>query len=434
MYRHHNTVLASLLALTALSVVTATYASPLTPAKASVSGELTLFPQTGAQGQGRTTASLAAEGTWQGDWPDSSVQWTLTPFARWASWNSQDTARSHADLRVAELTGSRGDWHWQAGVSQIYWGVTEGNHPVDVINQVDALENPEGTVHLGQPVLGAGWEKASATNGSQLLDLYLLPGFRERAFASESGRLRLPWRVLTDSAQYESAKGRHHVDVAARYQWQGEGLRVGLSAFQGTSREPQLLPQIDWSQIGPSGFAPGYAPYLLPYYPQIRQVGVDAQWTRGDWLWKAEAMNRQGFGASAYQTLDAGVEMTQVGIFGSRMDLGWLAEGLYDSRGQQATQPFEHDLLIGWRLALNDEASSELLLAVIRDVKHPESYWRLQGSHRLTEHVSLSVEGRVFHSRTPQSALEVLQAPDHDYLLRAFSRDSQLRAVLSWFY
>jgi len=151
-------------------------------------------------------------------------------------------------------------------------------------------------------------------------------------------------------------------------------------------------------------------------------------------LWKLEAIDRDGFGPERFQTADAGLEYTRVGILGSRYDLGWLLEGLYDSRAEQATQPFEHDLLLGWRLAFNDEASSDLLLAVVRDLEHPESYLRLKGSTRLNDRLKLAVEARLLNTRDPQSPFAVLAAPDTDYKLRSFGDDSHLRAELTWFY
>ena len=59
---------------------------------------------------------------------------------------------------------------------------------------------------------------------------------------------------------------------------------VGLSMFNGTNREPFLMPGADRSG----------APVLVQHYDQIRQFGLDAQLTVGSWLFKFEAIQRAG--------------------------------------------------------------------------------------------------------------------------------------------
>ncbi|MDO8329058.1 MAG: hypothetical protein Q7T36_01140 [Fluviicoccus sp.] len=410
--------------LAALGLPAMAFATPALKAEAGL--EATGYFQSGSQGQTSSAASLRLLGEARWDWNGRNDSFTLKPFARV---DSQDSERSHADLREAFWLHVLNNWQTQAGIGQVFWGVTEGAHVVDIINQTDTLENPEGDARLGQPMLNVSWEQ-----DEHLLDVFVLPGFRERPFAGMDGRLRLPWQVKADAASYESGAGRNHIDVAARYQFSANGLRAGISAFKGTSREPELLPVVDLTQVGPGFFAPGYLPELHPYYPQITQFGLDMQLTRGDWLWKLEAVDRHGFGPDRFQSADAGLEYTQVGVLGSRYDLGWLAEGLYDSRAEQATQPFEHDLLLGWRLAVNDEASSEVLLAVVRDLEHPETYVRLKGSTRINDRLKLALEARVLSTRAPQTPFEVLAAPDYDYKLRSFGDDSHVRAELTWFY
>lgn len=414
----------TLTALAALGLTATAYAAPALKAEAGL--EATAYFQDGAQGQSATQGSLRLQGEARWDWNGRDDSFTLKPFARL---DSEDRERSHADVREALWLHARGPWQTRVGIGQTFWGVTEGAHVVDIVNQTDTLENPEGDARLGQVMLNAGWE-----HDAHLVDVFVLPGFRERPFAGLDGRLRLPWRVNTDAASFESGAGRNHVDVAARYQYSAKGLRLGISGFRGTSREPELRPVVDMTQVGPGFFASGYLPELQPYYPRINQWGLDLQLTRGDWLWKLEAIDRDGFGPRRFQTADAGLEYTQVGVLGSRYDLGWLLEGLYDSRREQSTHPFEHDLLLGWRLAFNDEASSDLLLAVLRDTEHPETYVRLKGSTRLNDRLRLAVDARVLATHDPQTPFEVLVSPDPDYKLRSFGDDSHLRAELTWFY
>ncbi|MFP3345110.1 hypothetical protein R0J87_21765, partial [Halomonas sp. SIMBA_159] len=86
--------------------------------------------------------------------------------------------------------------------------------------------------------------------------------------------------------------------------------------------------------------------------------GLAAQLISGSWIWKLESIYRktrqQDFVAAT-----AGFAYTQVGLFDSNWDLGWLAEYQYDSRDEQASQPGQNDIFIGTRFVANDAAGSE---------------------------------------------------------------------------
>ena len=132
---------------------------------------------------------------------------------------------------------------------------------------------------------------------------------------------------------------------------------------------------------------------LAPYYPLIRQTSLDLQATKGDWLWKLEALHRSGQG-DPYYAATGGFEYTYVGIADTAMDLGVLAEYLYDERGAAATQPFENDLFIGLRLTANDVQGSELLTGIIQDLDSGTRMFNLEASRRLGAVWKLSAQAR----------------------------------------
>ncbi|HEX9735991.1 MAG TPA: hypothetical protein VGG06_28855 [Thermoanaerobaculia bacterium] len=74
----------------------------------------------------------------------------------------------------------------------------------------------------------------------------------------------------------------------------------------------------------------------MPFYRVTSQVGVDVQHTRGAWLWKLEALAREGRGAS-FGAAVACFERTFYQIGGSSADLGVLAEVLWDGRDPTTT-------------------------------------------------------------------------------------------------
>ncbi|MAD73499.1 MAG: hypothetical protein CML20_01620 [Rheinheimera sp.] len=350
------------------------------------------FGQTGAAGQARahTLLSVLSDWSWQND--DGSQHFQLTPFLRW---HQRDSASNLLDLRQAYWRYAASNWEFKAGNDIVFWGVSESQRLVDVINQVDMAGGVDMEARLGQPMLSfKGWNSAGT------LELYLLPYFRERLFADPAGRLTTPWPVEQDIALYESSEKRSNLDVALRWSQRFSALDLGLSYFAGNSREPLLIPQPAAQQ-------------LQPYYFQMQQFGVDAQYVAGDWLWKLESIYRRS-GPQEFVATTVGYEYTRVGVFNRSWDLGWLAEYQYDSRGLQAPVTGQNDIFVGWRLALNDVAGSELLFGVLQDLDRSDSRSaRLEASMRLTNSLRLRLNGWLFQSDDVTDVLYNLRRDDY---------------------
>ncbi|MFQ5899159.1 MAG: outer membrane protein [Candidatus Methylomirabilia bacterium] len=336
-------------------------------------------------------ASIAGEVDYARDW-GSGMRVTVKPFFRY---DGADEERTHFDLREAVWLITRDDWELRLGVDKVFWGVTESVHLVDIVNQTDLVENPDGEEKLGQPMVYLSLPREWGT-----VDLFALPYFRERTFPGPAGRLRRALVVETDRARFESGSEGHHLDVAARYSHTIGELDFGLSYFRGTSRDPRFLPGADESGT----------PILLPFYEQIDQVSLDAQITTGAWLLKAEGLYRAGqqdrLGREdAYFASVAGFEYTFFGIGGSKMDLGVLGEHLFDDRGDQALTPLESDVFLGLRLAVNDVDDTQLLAGLIQDLDSPARNFFLEASRRLGGNWSADIEARFLTGARPGDLL-----------------------------
>ena len=349
-------------------------------------------------GQERHNASLVAEPEfyWRLD-DDQSV--LFVPFVRV---DSADARRTHWDVR--ELIWERiGDpWELRVGLGHVFWGVTESQHLVDIINQTDAVENIDGEDKLGQPMVNLGiyshwgnWE------------FFVLPGFRPRTFPGTAGRLRtIP--VVADTELYESGARERHVDFALRWSQVLGDWDIGLSHFYGTSREPELIPA-----LSPSGNQ-----LLVPRYSLIHQTGLDLQATLGAMLWKFEAIYRTGQG-DGFLAATGGFEYTFNGVMETAVDLGVLLEYHFDSRGRNGGG-FQDDIFAGMRLAFNDVQSSELLAGAITDRESGATTFSVEASRRLGDAWTVEVEARVFtniDARDPMFSLR-----KDDYLQVALSR------------
>lgn len=356
------------------------------------------FPETGAHPNQRSHASgFVAEPQLYLEEAEGG-SFTLVPFFRY---DSADPRRTHADLREAYLLlfGEIGnsEWELRLGVDRVFWGVTESQHLVDIINQVDFVEHPNGEVKLGQPMAHVTW---SGDWGA--LELFSLPYHRVRTFPGQSGRLRFSFLVDDEHVQYESGAEEWHPDFAARYSHSVGSLDVGVSVFDGTSREASLIcPRCPPPDEG-SRVTLGVVPLLVQYYPQIRQFGLDAQLTLGSWLFKLEAMHRAGernlIGLEKeYVASVVGGEYKVSSVFGSAADLDLLGEWNYDERGRQAVPrrsplTLDNDFFFGVRLAFNDVQSTEISAGVLGDASRNTRTLAVEVDRRLSDAWLLHLE------------------------------------------
>ncbi len=76
-----------------------------------------------------------------------------------------------------------------------------------------------------------------------LLDLFVLPGFRERTFPGIHGRFRSQPRVDRDLTRYESDKEDRHIDLAIRWAHSLGDWDIGLAHFHGHQPHPRPGPR-----------------------------------------------------------------------------------------------------------------------------------------------------------------------------------------------
>jgi len=357
-----------------------------------LSSETRVYPETAAHPDQRSHASgFAAEATvYMEDNEGRSI--TITPFLRY---DAGDPDRTHADLREAFLLlyGDIGDdeWELRLGVDRVFWGVVESRPLVDIVNQTDLVEDPDEKTKMGQPMVHLTW---SGDWGA--LELFGLTGHRERTFPGRHGRLRPGPVVDRDLTSYESSAGEWHLDLAARYTGSFGPVDIGLSVFDGTSREPTLLPTLAGSEL-----------VLAPYYEQITQLGLDTQLTTGPWLLKLEAIHRAGaqnrrldqflrYEEEDYAAFVAGAEYTIYAVWDSDADLSLIGEWARDGRGRWATNAFENDVLLAARLGLNDEQSTEFTVSVLESLDYSSRVLNADFKRRLSDSWSLHVQSYAY--------------------------------------
>ena len=206
--------------------------------------------------------------------------WRLNVFGRV---DVRDQRQSHADVREATWTWRPNQtWNVRGGILADEWGFTESNTVIDIVNQRDQLEAPNSDAKLGQP----GVSFASRLPAGRLT-VYALPWHRTLQFAGSAGRFR-PLVKLDEP----HTSGRSSA-WAARWDLRKRRLEMGLSHFQGVSREPSM-----------GAVAAGFR----AIYPVVHQTGAELQLLVGSGLLKADIIRVSSRERPSFTGLTVGAE------------------------------------------------------------------------------------------------------------------------------
>ena len=327
--------------------------------------------------------SASAEPEFYHSWDDDDQSFDAIVFYRV---DEYDDNRTHGDIRELSWTGVFENFEVRTGISKVFWGVTETQHLVDIVNQTDLVENVDGEDKLGQPMI-----RVSAPRDWGTVDFYILPGFRERTYPGVEGRPRPEIVINTDlDAIYDFSAGNDHIDLALRYSHYIDELEFGLSYFSGVGREPSAFQPVAFDDTG-------QPTVVVPVYSLINQVGFDGQAFFGEWTWKLEAISieyRSGERKGSHDFLTVGgFEYTIVGIADSQADLGIVIEYHYNNRDKSIAL-FEDDLSTALRFVLNDIQSTEVLLGITTDLETYTISGFVEASRRLGDSWTLEAQLR----------------------------------------
>ncbi|SNR77517.1 hypothetical protein [Dokdonia pacifica] len=316
----------------------------------------------------------------------------------------RDNERTHWDIRTLYYQKAKNNWELSIGLKKVYWGVTESNHLVDIINQTDAVESFDGEDKLGQPMIQFSW----ITNRWGTFDFFYLPFHRKRTFPGTEGRLRFATVIDKDDVGYESGAQEWRQDIAFRWKYYIGAFDIGVSHFYGNGREPLFT-------VSPTGT-------INAFYPVINQTGIDIQITHNAFLWKVESIYRHAK-AQDFIALVGGLEYTFSNIDGNGLDIGLLGEYLYDERDELALTALQNDLFFGSRIAFNDIQDTSILIGGITDLENSSTIMSLEASRRFGSNWTAEIEARIFNN-----------VDTSEFILANFRNDSFLRVSISRFF
>lgn len=402
--------------------------------RGDVEYELRTFPDNSQPKRFNTNSSIGAQFELYESWNSDSDTFTFVPHMRV---DQHDNERTKFDIRELLWTHVQSHWEARVGVGKVFWGVTEGRHLVDIVNQTDFVDQYDGDEKLGQPMLAFSRITLFGT-----FDVYVLPFFRERTFSGSSGRPGLPIDVETDNAEYESSAEQWRTDVAFRWQIELDDWQLGFSHFSGTSRAPELILNISESAINhlltTGSFASYDKPSFTPLYRVIDQTGIEILNVYESFLFKLEAITSSGLG-KRYQASALGGEFTQYSVFDSDIDVGWILEYFYDSRTGKDSVAFDDDWLMGARFVFNDVDNSEILVGVIIDPSTKEKVINFESKTRFGNEILFSLDARYFVDAgkvpSPESfVMSALQGQRLNKPLSLVESESVIQVTIKYFF
>jgi hypothetical protein len=327
-------------------------------------------------------------------WDQDRKVFTFVPYFKYSE---LDEDKTHGDIRELSFVGSYGQLELRAGISKVFWGVTESLHLIDVVNQTDFVENIDTEDKLGQPMVNA-----TIVTSYGNVSAFLLPYFRERTFAGTNGRLRGAVNIDNNNELYSHVDNENHIDYAFRWSHYYDAFEWGISFFKGTDRISRFI--LNESET-----------LLTPFYVQTEQVSLDLQYVYENWLFKSEVLRKDSQFEKKFHATVTGFEYTFSNIKGKGIDIGVLYEWIYDERKGKSDFGLSDASFFGTRVALNDENSTEFLIGGTYDHYNSDlAFFRLEGSRRINDTLKWELELSVYNN--PVSVSFFYQIRKYDYL------------------
>ncbi len=314
----------------------------------------------------------------------------------------------------------------RAGLDVVNWTATEAFHPADVINARNLDSDLENLEKIGEPMLSLQVRPFDGTT----ITLIAMPYRSEPLFASPNSRLG-----FAGGADLRGA--RRMIDRDGRFSddnWGPQGAIAIRQTIGPADITVHALEQMDRAQplirFDPSTFRP------LLVFQTVQQLGGTYQHAVDALLIKLEGAYRR---FRPPKDLLPGAPLPG-SVFTEKMpDHGQLAAGLeygithdggpdstfllegqtvIGAKGElerAALSVFQRDVLVGYRLALNDESNKELLIGVIFDTERAgETLFNVSYAQRLGETWTVRAGLRIFQAEaTAPGPLGLLRDADH---------------------
>jgi hypothetical protein len=313
----------------------------------------------------------------------------------------------------AQVSGER--IRVRAGFDIVTWTTTEAFHPADVINARNWDSDLENLEKIGEPMLSVQLRASDTT----VIELHATPHRTRPMLPSPRSRLTpMPGLSERPAIRFLDRSGR-----PADGQWAAQGALAARQITAAGDFGIHLLEHNDRLQPLARAQPDGLPPLLV--FQTVRQAGLTYQHAVGPLVAKLEAVYRW-FVAPA----EAAPGQPDHGLAAAGVEYGWSHEGgrestliveaqtVYgapDQASRAQLTPFQRDLLLGYRLALNDQHSQEVTAVAIADGDRPgEGLLAASYQLRLGDTWTSSLSLRLFTGRADDPGpIAALRAASH---------------------
>jgi len=326
-----------------------------------------------------------------------------------------------------------------AGYKVFNWSATEVFHPSDVINSRNYDSNLENLDKIGEltfeiqsNLLGGVWSA------------YYWPRYERPRFPGAVSRLgfgsNLPKPVFIDSSNNQEIRDRQGLQYGIRGDYQIAGADVGLYFLDHMDRMHAFVGTNNYTVHPSAGLIPLETP-VIPYFFRVQEAGATIQWAVGSMVLKLESSARFYPEVTTLYTLNGLRQPRDHQEVAGGMEYTWTLTGGQELmlmieattvtgvgvQGRRDVTAFQRDGMIGFRLAMNDVASSEYSVIAIKDLElAKEEFYTFKYSRRLGDSFSLAVGGRIYEAPPSGSRLPLG--------LQLYHRDNQGFFTLTRFF
>lgn len=328
-----------------------------------------------------------------------------------------DEDRSTLVFEEAWLQAASERLRVRAGIDVLNWTATEAFHPADVINARNLDSDLENFEKVGEAMLSLQVRPFEDTTVGAMY----MPYRTEPIFTSPRSRLGFTRGFdLRGTRRMFDRQGR-----ATKDQLGHQGAVVLRQVVGSADISLHVLEHMDRAQPIVGMDMDNRLPFLV--FQTVRQVGGTYQQAIDALLIKVEGAYRMFVdprlpppgveGQPDHGQVALGLEYGLVhGSSESTLLLeGQAVLGVGDEMKRSALSVFQRDVLVGYRFALNDESSKEVMLGAIFDLERAgETLLNVNYQQRLGDTWTIRAGLRIFHAKDDAPGpLVILRTSDH---------------------
>jgi len=318
-----------------------------------------------------------------------------------------------------------------AGYKIFNWSATEAFHPADILNSQNYDSNIESLDKIGELNVDTSFKTPYGNFSLLYLPYAQAPKYpKQRSRLGASVNLTRP--VWVTSKDETNIQNWHHQGALKYSNSVGSGDLSLHAVYHLNTVNPIVGKRIIYEHILFFSLPVGIE--FTPYYFRALQLGGTYQYALdGGWLIKTEAAYRDFLDDEVIiQTLKGNRSPQDHGIIAVGTEYGFSMEAGGESNivlefqtlvgpnklARSELSVFQNDVMLGYRLALNDTLGREFFLSLIRDIERQnETLYNFNYTQRLNDNWKIKTGFRVFDAPKKDTYATGLEAYHNSHYL-----------------